>query len=156
MNAIFAVDAFGGFGTGTDMPWPRCKEDLQRFRALTTGGTVVMGSGTWHSNMPKPLPQRRNCVLSSTLMDERCEVYRSPEALRAVIGSENNVWVIGGHSVLWTLRSSIKTVYMTRFKGVFPCSIRLDVPKYLDGYVLQDRQQLDDHIFDIWCKYDRV
>lgn len=150
MKAIFAVDAFGGFGTGTDMPWPHNSEDMQRFKRLTSGHTVVMGSGTWNSNMPKPLPNRRNCVLSTTLRDDRCTVFFSTEELRAELGVGDDIWVIGGVGVLNTLRPWINTVYMTRFKGVFPCSVRLDTSEYLSGFVLQDRQQLDDHIFDIW------
>lgn len=156
MNAIFAVDAHGGFGTGTDMPWPHCNEDLQRFKQYTSGKTVVMGSGTWSSNMPKPLPNRRNCVLSTTLRDSRCEVFFSSDEFRAVVGSDDNIWVIGGVGVLNTLRPWVNTVYMTRFKGVFPCTVRLNTAKYLDGFVLQDRQQLDTHIFDIWQRYARV
>lgn len=150
MKAIFAVDAYGGFGTGTDMPWPRCSEDMQRFKRLTSGQTVVMGSGTWNSNMPKPLPNRRNCVLSTTLRDDRCEVFFSTEELCAQLGVGDDIWVIGGVGVLNTLRPWINTVYMTRFKGVFPCTVSLDTKEYLNGFVLQDRQQLDNHIFDIW------
>lgn len=150
MNAIFAVDAYGGFGTGTDMPWPRCSEDLQRFKKYTSGKTVVMGSGTWNSNMPKPLPNRRNCVLSTTLRDDRCTIFFSTEELRAELGVGDDIWVIGGVGILNTLRPWVNTVYMTRFKGVFPCTVRLNTHEYLNGFVLQDRQQLDDHIFDIW------
>lgn len=150
MKAIFAVDAYGGFGTGTDMPWPTSREDLQRFKRLTSGQTVVMGSGTWNSNMPKPLPNRRNCVLSTTLRDSRCEVFFSVEELCTQLGVGDDIWVIGGERVLWALRPYVHTVCMTRFKGVFPCTVRLDTGKYLDGFVLQDRQQLDDHVFDIW------
>lgn len=156
MNAIFAVDAFGGFGTGTDMPWPRCSEDLQRFKQYTSGKTVVMGSGTWNSNMPKPLPQRRNCVLSTTLRDDRCEIYFSTEEFRNTVGTDDSIWVIGGVGVLNALRPWVNTVYMTRFKGVFSCTHRLNTADYLNGFVLQERQQLDTHIFDIWQKYDRV
>lgn len=150
MNAIFAVDAFGGFGTGDDMPWPTCREDLQRFKRLTSGHTVVMGSGTWNSNMPKPLPHRRNTVLSTKLVDNRCEVYNTVEALLEAIGHSDNVWVIGGESVLWTLRQYVDTIYLTRFRGVYQSSIRMDVSEYLAGFKLHSRQELEDHIFDIW------
>lgn len=153
MNAIFAVDEHGGFGTGSDMPWPRCKTDLDRFKHYTSGQTIIMGSGTWNSNMPKPLPNRRNIVLSSSLVDDRCEVYSSVDEIVSKVTDSTRAWVIGGAQVLWELRSWIKTIYLTRFYGIYPCSIVLDMPKYLDGYVLQDRQKLDTHRFDIWQKY---
>lgn len=31
------------------MPWPRLRQDLKRFKELTTGGVVIMGRTTWQS-----------------------------------------------------------------------------------------------------------
>lgn len=152
MNAIFAVNLLNGFGTGTDMPWPRSTLDLQRFRSLTSGHTVVMGTNTWLSNMPKPLPNRRNCVLSTTLADSRCEVFSNITHLMMNLQQDETVFVIGGAKVLWQLQPFIKCVYLTRFKSANTCSVSLDTAKYLADFSLRSREDLEDHVFDI---YDR-
>lgn len=150
MNAIFAVNLLNGFGTGTDMPWPRSSHDLKRFRELTTGNTVVMGTNTWLSDMPKPLPNRRNCVLSTSLQDTRCEVFSNITHLMMNLQQDETVFVIGGAKVLWQLQPFIKRVYLTRFKSADTAAVTLDTVKYLEEFTLESRQDLEDHIFDIY------
>lgn len=152
MNAIFAVNALGGFGFRGGLPWPKCSTDLARFKRLTTGATVVMGSGTWGSDMPKPLPGRRNIVLSTTLVDSRCEVVGNITALLMALRQDEGVWVIGGAKVLWKLRPYITTVYLTKFPDMSTADVVLDVTKYLEGYALQERQTETDHQFEIWTR----
>lgn len=150
MNAIFAVNAINGFGTGNDMPWPRSSSDLQRFKQLTSNSTVIMGSGTWHSNMPKPLPNRRNIVLSSSLIDERCEVFTNVTELLMSLNVNETTFVIGGAKVLWMLRMFIDTVYLTRFKSMNTCEITLDTTKYLEDFSMISSEDFGDHVFETY------
>ena len=64
MNAIAAVSRDWGIGRAGELLF-HIPEDLRRFRALTTGGTVIMGRKTLDS-LPggRPLPNRRNLVLT--------------------------------------------------------------------------------------------
>lgn len=150
MNAIFAVNSVNGFGTGEDMPWPKSTVDLQRFKKLTSGSTVIMGSGTWNSNMPKPLPNRRNIVLSSTLNDDRCDVYRNITDMMMNVRQDEPKWVIGGAKVLWMLRFNIQKVYLTKFNDTSESLVKLDVEKYLENFKLVESENFDDHIFEVW------
>ena len=50
-------------GIDNRMPW-HLPEDFQFFRSYTTGKPVVMGRKTWESLPRKPLPGRRNIVIS--------------------------------------------------------------------------------------------
>lgn len=59
---IAAIARNGVIGADNALPW-RLPEDLRRFRALTTGHTVVMGRRTWQS-LPRPLPDRQNVVVT--------------------------------------------------------------------------------------------
>lgn len=152
MKAIFAVDMCDGFGANNDMPWPRNSTDLKRFRELTTGATVVMGSGTWNSNMPKPLPNRRNIVLSKSLTDDRCEIYGSITELTMNINQDENVFVIGGAETLWKLRPFINTIYLTRFKLITKSQVVLNTTQFLEGFELKKSTDLDDQTFDIWVR----
>ena len=65
MQAIVAVSESWGIGKDNDMLF-RISADLKRFKALTSGRTVLMGRKTLES-LPggKGLPNRRNIVLTS-------------------------------------------------------------------------------------------
>lgn len=152
MNAIFAVNSLDGFGSGVDMPWPRNTQDLRRFREITTGHTVVMGGGTWNSNIPKPLPNRRNCVLSTSIVDTRCEVYSNVTDLLMHLKKDEQVFVIGGARILWIMRDYIKRVYLTRIQDFTTCDIILDTVKYLQGFDLQESTAHDNHTFEIYTR----
>lgn len=152
MNAIFAVNSANGFGTGTDMPWPRSSVDLKRFKEITSGHTVVMGSNTWKSNMPKPLPNRRNIVLSKTLNDHRCEIFSNVQAMMMETLQSEQVFVIGGTQVLWTLRPFINKIYLTKFKSSDHCDVMLDIDKYTQEFNFVSGEIHDDHVFQIYEK----
>ena len=64
MNAIAAVSADWGIGRDNDLLF-HIHEDMRRFRALTSGSTVIMGRKNLDS-LPggRPLPQRRNIVIT--------------------------------------------------------------------------------------------
>jgi dihydrofolate reductase len=64
ITLIAAVSENGVIGRGNALPW-HLPADLQRFKRLTTGHAVVMGRKTWES-IRRPLPNRRNIVISST------------------------------------------------------------------------------------------
>ena len=54
--------------------------DLKRFKALTTGHTIIMGRNTFLSLPKGALPNRRNIVLSRSVKSfEGCDVYPSLE-----------------------------------------------------------------------------
>jgi len=58
------------------MPWKQ-RNDLQRFKALTYGHTVIMGRKTYASMGGKALPDRQNIVLTSNVV-QFCEIYNRP------------------------------------------------------------------------------
>ena len=150
MNAIFAVNNIDGFGIGNTMPWPHSSADMRRFKDLTTGHTVVMGAATWLSDMPKPLPNRRNCVLSTTLVDHRCEIFPNITALMMNLAADEEVFVIGGAKVLWAMRPHIKRVYFTRHHSNQRASITLSTEKYFSGYNLVSGEVLDNMTIEIY------
>ena len=74
--------------------------DLKRFKQLTTGHTIIMGSNTFRSLPKGALPNRRNVVLSRSSKDfPGCDVYPSLEkALKSCLPDED-IYIIGGASV---------------------------------------------------------
>ena len=118
MNAIAAVSLDWGIGKDNDLLF-HIGEDMKRFRALTTGGTVIMGRKTLDS-MPggKPLPRRRNIVLTrqEDFAREGVEVARSQEeVLRLTAGEDpEKVWVIGGGEIYRQLLPYCRVWWVTR------------------------------------------
>lgn len=79
------------------IPW-KIPEDLRRFKQLTRGHTVIMGRKTWES-LRKPLPERRNLVLSrqEEFHPAGAEVFSNlSDALQ---GQQGIVFIIGGAEI---------------------------------------------------------
>ncbi len=76
--------------------------DLKRFKALTTGNTIIMGRRTFESLPKGALPNRRNIVLSRTGKQEDfpgCDLYHSLEEALQNCHTEEDIFIIGGNSV---------------------------------------------------------
>lgn len=99
VSMIVAMTVDGIIGKDGKLPWSYPK-DLKRFKQLTEGKTVIMGRKTWES-LPaeyRPLPKRRNIVLSRRGGVKHVDVFKSlDEALASCNMAE--VWIIGGRAV---------------------------------------------------------
>ena len=75
-------------------------DDMKRFKALTTGHTIVMGRKTFESLPKGALPNRRNIVLSRTTKElPGCEVFPSLQKALAHCQADEDIYVIGGASI---------------------------------------------------------
>ena len=95
---IAAMDRNRAIGKNGALPW-RLPADLQRFKALTLGQTVLMGRKTFDS-IGRALPGRQNFVLTRDLSWQASgvEVFSDFQAaLKACTTSE--FWVIGGGEI---------------------------------------------------------
>ena len=125
MNAIAAVSAAWGIGREGDLLF-RISGDLKRFRALTSGGTVIMGRKTLDS-LPGggPLPNRRNIVLTRDPRFSRpgVETAASPEEALALTAGEDpeRVWLCGGGEVYRLLLPYCRRCCLTRVYADPPC-----------------------------------
>ena len=120
MQAIVAVSQSWGIGKDGRLLF-RLSADLRRFKALTTGHTVVMGRRTLQS-LPdgKGLPNRRNLVLSRRpdYAPENAEAVTSVEALLRAAGED--AFVIGGQQVYEQLLPHCERVYVTKVLSEAP------------------------------------
>ncbi|WP_036878233.1 dihydrofolate reductase [Xylanibacter oryzae] len=74
--------------------------DLKRFKALTTGHTIIMGRKTFESLPKGALPNRRNIVISKTITEiPGCDCYKSLEEAIDNCSKDEDVYVIGGASI---------------------------------------------------------
>ena len=82
----------------------RLRADLQRFKALTSGHTVIMGRKTFDSLPKGALPNRRNFVISRSLTEAPAGTYlfHSLEDALQAAGDAEEIFIIGGSSLFET------------------------------------------------------
>ena len=99
IQLIWAQDKNSGIGKDGKLPW-HISEDLKNFKSLTMNSAIIMGRKTWDSLPVKPLPNRRNIVLSSQLI-EGVEVYHDYDTCYSSLRSMSldKVFIIGGSSI---------------------------------------------------------
>jgi len=110
LTLIAAIARNRVIGRAGSLPW-QIPEDLRRFKRLTTGATVLMGRRTYAS-LGKPLPGRRNVVISSTDIPGVESYRRLDEALRAV-EHDAQVFVIGGGRLYESLLDRADELFLT-------------------------------------------
>lgn len=101
IKMIVAVDQGNAIGWKDGrLPW-HIQQDLKRFKALTSGSTVVMGSATFKSlGRPLGLPNRKNMVLTHNPVgyDPSIVTVSDLDYVELNRGLEP-MWIIGGASV---------------------------------------------------------
>lgn len=77
------------------------RADLKRFKALTTGHTIIMGRKTFESLPKGALPNRRNVVLTRQIgySAPGIEVFASLSEALQHLQPEEHAYIIGGASV---------------------------------------------------------
>lgn len=99
INIIAAVARNGAIGKDNKLVY-WLPNDLKRFKALTTGHTILMGRRTYDSLPKGALPNRRNVVVSRTVKEiPGCDCYASVEEALGSCGADEDVYVIGGESI---------------------------------------------------------
>lgn len=92
---LVATSPEGIIGKNNTIPW-YYSEDLKRFKKITVGKTVIMGRNTWESLPIKPLPERRNIVITSSVI-KNVECFKS--ITEAVNTCKGDIWFIGGAGI---------------------------------------------------------
>src|SRR5512138_3832696 len=100
ISIIVAIAEDYGIGFQNELLW-HIPDDLKRFKKLTLGNTIIMGKKTWESLPKKPLPGRKNVVITDDPQDvfeQAVTAYSIEDALKKC-RNENEVFIIGGGSI---------------------------------------------------------
>ena len=116
-------------GVNNDLPW-KLKKDLRHFSAYTQNKVIVMGRKTYES-IGRPLPNRKNIVISSTLSStNEIQIVNSLEQAISEAtywNKENNlveeVVLIGGGYIFKESMNLVNKLVLTRVN----CDIDGDV-----------------------------
>ena len=159
-KAIVAVDSNWAIGYENKLLF-NVKKDMEHFKKLTSGKTVVMGRKTYESirdmtPQDKPLlPGRKKIVLRSgdedNILTTRVDYNgivdttvftKCIDSIEAFCENDEEVWVIGGASIYEQLLDKCDEVYVTRFMKAAP-----KADTYFRNLSLDDKFILDDTIF---------
>ena len=106
-------------GCENQLPW-RLKTDLQNFKKTTKGHAVIMGRKTFDS-IGRPLPNRKNIILSkqNNFTNADVEIANSFEQalfsadVYSISESVRDIFIIGGDQIYRVFEEFINKVYLT-------------------------------------------
>jgi dihydrofolate reductase len=159
--SILASTNTGGIGNRGTLPWPKHKQDLAWFKEHTTNQIVVMGRKTWDDPMmPKPLPNRVNCVFTNRSLSEHAHNARrlygdAAEEVQQLQHNfpSKNVFVIGGKELYDSTADIVERVYLTRMKGNYWTDTRIDLDRYLVCFRISSVRPGENCTYETW---DRI
>ena len=108
LSMIFACDEQNAIGKDGDLPW-RQSTDLQHFKRITLGGTIVMGRKTWDS-LPGILPNRRHLVMSRSDRED-VETITFEEVIS--LAEKEVTFIIGGGEIYRLFMPYVNKIYRT-------------------------------------------
>jgi dihydrofolate reductase len=117
LHLIAAHDDNLVIGNKGKLPW-RLPEDLKHFKSITMGHPILMGRGVFEEIGEKPLPGRRNVVLSRKVWNHVESYSRIDDALTA-LSEEDVVFLIGGGQIYDQMIEMCDKMYITEVKGSF-------------------------------------
>ncbi len=121
LSLIVAVAQNGAIGRNNELLW-HISEDLKYFKSTTTGHPVVMGRKTYES-IGRPLPGRRNIVLTRGDMEipaikypqtTSMEIVHSLEEVFEIAKGDDEFFVMGGGMLYNATFAEADRLYLTR------------------------------------------
>lgn len=161
ISAIVAVDNNWGIGYNGNLLLS-IPEDLKRFKKLTTGYTVIMGTNTWNSLPIKPLIDRVNIIISNSdriIMNKNTLRLHMEDVLNYLNYSNDNIFIIGGGSIYKQLLPYCDRVYVTKiykeFENVDTFFPNLDETNNWLSVPTGELQEHNGIMYQYWI-YDRI
>jgi dihydrofolate reductase len=114
VSIIVAIDQENGIGKDNQLLW-HLPNDLKFFKNITSGNTIIMGRKTYDS-IGRPLPNRRNIVISRNqdLKIEGVEVFENISSALEACKTENEVFIIGGGEIYKQALPFTNKIYLTK------------------------------------------
>lgn len=160
VSLIAAVARDGAIGRDNNLIW-HLKDDLRLFKETTRGHTVVMGRKSFEA-IGRPLPQRRNIVITRKFdyKPEGVEIMHSvSEVLAAFEESGEELFILGGGEIYQQTIGQADRLYITHVEAEFP-----DADTHFPSYDLQEWVLLEEQVFEAdernefgfrFCCYER-
>ncbi|AUB31853.1 dihydrofolate reductase [Spiroplasma floricola] len=105
ISLIWAQTKDGVIGKNNKLPW-NIKEEMQHFINYTKGKTILMGRNTWDSLSVKPLPNRKNILITSRKLEKSYNDIELSNKLEDFLEKyksiEEELVIIGGSQIYET------------------------------------------------------
>ena len=113
VSLIVAMAENRVIGNAGELPW-RLPTDLAYFKRITMGKPVLMGRKTWEA-IGRALPGRKNIVVTrnQAFAAEDAVVVHSLDAALDLVGSAEEVMVIGGEEIYRLALARADRIYLT-------------------------------------------
>jgi len=114
ISIIVAIAEDNGIGNKNGLLW-HLPEDLKRFKELTLGKTIIMGKKTWESLPKRPLPGRKNIVITDDPNDSfegGITAFSIKDAI-SKFAKTDEVFIIGGGSIYRQFMPFADRLYIT-------------------------------------------
>lgn len=114
IKMIVATDMNNGIGDADGNLLYNLPKDLRYFKSITSKKHVVMGRKTWESLPVKPLPKRKNYVLTMNedYVAEGATVLHHVDEVHE-LAKENDVFIIGGAEIYYQFIDDADELYVT-------------------------------------------
>ena len=124
ISIIVAIASNNAIGKDNDLLW-HISDDLKRFKRITSGHPVVMGKKTYYSLPFRPLPKRRNIVLTDIAGEqiEGCEMAYSIEESVELMDANQENFIMGGGSIYKQFMPLAQKLYITRVHQDFEADV---------------------------------
>jgi dihydrofolate reductase len=149
---IVAHDPQLVIGKGGSLPW-HYSEDLRYFKRTTMGHALLMGRVVFESLDKKPLPGRKNIVLSRSQNFEQVPTFSAIDDALASLQNEEIIFCIGGGSVYRQVLPITDKLFVTEIHQKYEGDTRF--PEYRDeiGFIWReikrdDRQSLSFVVYE--------
>ena len=124
ISIIVAVSEDWGIGKDNELLW-RIPDDLKRFKRLTTGNSIIMGKKTWESLPRRPLPDRKNIVVTdipNEFIEGSATAYSIEDAL-SKCDKDKEIFIIGGGSIYRQFMPLADRLYITHVHLKAPADV---------------------------------
>jgi len=104
INMIASVSQNGYIGVDNKLPW-KIPEDMRLFAHKTKNSNIIMGRKTFETIGNKPLPGRRNIIISrlanslGVLNSDGCDVFSSVAEALDACDNGKDTWIVGGERI---------------------------------------------------------
>lgn len=113
VSIIVAMDRNRVIGKNGTLPW-HISSDLQNFKKITMGKTIIMGRKT-HESIGRPLPGRENIILTrdKNYQAEGCTVLQCIEDIFEYCKNVDEVMITGGSEIYQQSLEQASRLYLT-------------------------------------------
>lgn len=160
LSIIVAAAQNMAIGKDNDLLW-HISEDLKRFKSLTSGHPVVMGRKTFESLPKKPLPKRRNIVLThdAEFAFPGVDVCHTLQDVLAAVKGEEETFVMGGATIYQQFLPFVQRLYVTWVYQDFEADVyfpAIDGSVFRQVHITERQQDSETGLWFAYADYERI